>query len=966
LVRNVVAAGAILGVLGAGVLAGFLGGRKPAPDAAGGAAGQPAPPAPAWAGGSPVAFAAEAEPTKMARPAEAVPAGVADTVFLLPDDTPGLDHVAPDLFERELARQALWLAGREEFGLRVRDSALGDPAPEGLPEARQFRIRYVPLTAAPWSVVAGAPGSEHTFWRGNLVGFQYSVYPARCLAGHEQLSRGFFAKCLAGAGLARKPNRRSEAPVPPEAEAALGEMRESAQFAALRRLHEEVRAKGESDALVAALARGYANLGLLTEFHWGPAPFAFKARGALYAQRLVARSPNSPAALRTRAYAAVLAGLHALALEDLAAAAKLPADPKAPAQPWVEAIDSYAHFDLARLASARKEGDSPLVRLLQFLAAEAPEAHAATIRAGRELLAADPECYRAHDSMCRVGGVAHLHEATAAGAGAFARSLAGRVGEMPGLPGAVRDSLGEDPVEPKVYAALRAAGAADRGEPSWAALGGLLQEVRFTQAWHRLYFMAQTWGVETEEAAAAFSPLLAGHRLRPLIDSFSLDPRRKPGEFRRLLLAAPVQDVDMKASGYYFRLLKVDPEAARKWYQRANHGHGSLYPEMARKARGFPDGYAAELGPLSKFLVSGSPHAPLGQALTAVYGGPEVVARLGEIEAKGAGHAVVQWGVGRRHLADGRTADALRCWKRWAELSPSGDAFRKLAGAYLKAGDEAGWRRTLEASLKEEDTGLFHAQVRVEIARHYMRKKDFARAEPYAAAAAASYAEWALLCAAECQEGLGHWGEANALYEAATDRYGQSCYAWYFECRASGKMDRAAAERAVRGHLARFGPGATAGELFRAARFHLLAGDDKEARALTDRANAKGGSDLTLLFGALLADAAGDAKGRAATLDAGAKLPAEKNKAPAIGAALREWSASASAPHAAAVVAALAKVPPESRPDAEFYFGWFLENRKLRDRADALWKRCAQAEAGTGLVKTHARACLDRAARKRD
>ena len=207
------------------------------------------------------------------------------------------------------------------------------------------------------------------------------------------------------------------------------------------------------------------------------------------------------------------------------------------------------------------------------------------------------------------------------------------------------------------------------------------------------------------------------------------------------------------------------------------------------------------------FLLRSSPNAPAGQAYSAIYGGADVVAKLAEVEAKYAGHAVAQWGIGQRHLTDGRTADAIRCWRRWAELSPSGDAFQKLAGLYLTAGDEVRWRETLEACLKEEDTGLFHAKVRVDLARYYMKKNDFKQAEPHAMAASGSGAEWALLCAAECQEGLENWDEANGLYEVATNRYGQSAYTWYFACRASGKMDRRAAEGAVRAYMEKFGPG---------------------------------------------------------------------------------------------------------------------------------------------------------------
>src|SRR5262249_51904021 len=159
--------------------------------------------------------------------------------------------------------------------------------------------------------------------------------------------------------------------------------------------------------------------------------------------------------------------------------------------------------------------------LLRFLAVEAPEAEAATIRAGRALLEVEPECYRVHDSLCRAGGVSHLHGATVAGPEVFTANLARRVGEMPGLPAPVARVVREEGAEPAVYAALRAAGADDPGEPSWAAVGDALQEVRFTHAWHRLVFMADIWSVDPTETADAFGRLLEGHRLRPLIDSFA-------------------------------------------------------------------------------------------------------------------------------------------------------------------------------------------------------------------------------------------------------------------------------------------------------------------------------------------------------------------------------------------------------------------------------------------------------------
>jgi tetratricopeptide (TPR) repeat protein len=338
---------------------------------------------------------------------------------------------------------------------------------------------------------------------------------------------------------------------------------------------------------------------------------------------------------------------------------------------------------------------------------------------------------------------------------------------------------------------------------------------------------------------------------------------------------------------------------------------------------------------------------------------PQLVEELADLEAKYTDHAVVQRALGQRHLDDGRTADAIRCWKRWVELSPSGAAFQKLAGIYLSRGEEDRWRETLEAALNEEDTGLFHARVRVDIAEYYMRKKDFKRAEPYALAAAESGAAWALLSAAQCEWRLEKWDEANEYLRAAAARYGHPAYDWYFTCRATGKMDREAAERAVRDYLREFGPGTTPGELFRAGRFHLLTGNTREARVLFDRAVEPDPTDLALLFPALIADAAGDAKARDQALARMNTLDGNKYPLKPLGAAIREWLKAGKPPTPEAVEAVLKPMTPAARGDAEFCVGWYLDNRRLPERAAEHWKRCIETEAGSNWLKTHSRACLE-------
>src|SRR5207249_12137163 len=111
-------------------------------------------------------------------------------------------------------------------------------------------------------------------------------------------------------------------PLPEGVDEALSEMVFSRQFEALRTCHEAMHRDGESPALLGALVRAYANLGILTSFQWNSFDKVFAVRSMLYAERMTARQPRSPFALWHRAYARALAGVHATAIADLEEAKK--------------------------------------------------------------------------------------------------------------------------------------------------------------------------------------------------------------------------------------------------------------------------------------------------------------------------------------------------------------------------------------------------------------------------------------------------------------------------------------------------------------------------------------------------------------------------------------------------------------------------------------------------------------------
>ncbi|OWK36000.1 hypothetical protein FRUB_08563 [Fimbriiglobus ruber] len=858
---------------------------------------------------------------------------------------------------REVDRQTVWLTAREEFGLRPKDEALGDPVPAGLPADRQIGIRVgQPTRLGPdLTFSVGSTGNEKVIWDRPFRDVTFDkVDPAKTIEQAETISRGRIKECLAAARFLPKANARSAAPVPPEVEKLLGEMRETAQFAAVRLLHDEVRAKGESPALLGALSRAYATLGLLTEFQWSPAPYVFKARSLLYAQRLLARDPKSPTALQYRAYAAALAGLHSLALADLAKAGPTTGQPA-----WVETIDAFVHFDLGRLAKVQTAADAPLVRLLTYIAKEEPETEAAMAIAGREFFKTEPECYRVHEALGRLTGVSTGHQVLAASHEAFAAGFTQRIREQPGLPKAVADLVTGDRMTPEaeadVYDALRAAGkpSLDRGEPSWTALGSLLRDVRLSLAWQRLYFMADRLAVPTADAARQYAVILAGHPFMPVIESFTVDRHRDPAGFKSKLETVPYQNIDTRSGWFSVWCNSADP--THRMSEMSRRQNGWAYQDLARwlYASGDQDNFRSRRAPQ---LGRISPHSPIASGMLAsfVATGTEPAAdaaKLAEIEKKFPDSAMVQRRLAQRHQADGRVEDAERCYRRWVKLSPDGRAYRELAAVYAKLGREDQWKKALEDSLKEEDFGLDHAQTRVQLARFYMAKKDFKQAEPYALEAAESYAQWALLCAAECEVGLEKWDEANALYRANAGRYTGGALTWYFTCRQTGRMQRTAAEEAVTEYLATFEGRIPPNVAWQAGRFYLLSGKTKLAREQFAVEFARRPSSLAGLFAALTADATKDVKERDRILDEMAKLNDDYIKK--LAATIQKWTAAKEVPDAKAIDALLAGRHPGEQSDVGMLIAWWLDNRGATERAVELWEKCAAIKVGTLWMRIH-------------
>lgn len=291
-----------------------------------------------------------------------------------------LENSFGSAFLKQLRRQALLVAARDELGLRTRDLFLQ----ESLPGEDGGAVEITDIETFP---SADPEYVDHRQFVAELERRSREVFPGELI----------------------KLGARKVSPVKPEGEAAPGEaaiklLHEYAlipQFDAVRRLHAEIREKGETLPRLAALVRAYSQLQLLTNYAPRDSHRVFQARAILYAQRAVARFGETPETLSLRAAAWSLNNFPRIAREEFAAA-----DPeKSVSQAWIDFARYYAAFDFQGLdkameAYAENKAELPLAKLLRFLMLVDTRNGVALARPYGETILADlPDCGRLYQSM---------------------------------------------------------------------------------------------------------------------------------------------------------------------------------------------------------------------------------------------------------------------------------------------------------------------------------------------------------------------------------------------------------------------------------------------------------------------------------------------------------------------------------------------------------------------------------------
>ncbi|BBO32634.1 tetratricopeptide repeat protein [Lacipirellula parvula] len=816
-------------------------------------------------------------------------------------------------FLREVVRQGVLMALREELGLVTRDESLGEPLAQRPPDAKNVDLQVDPLalnfhwdTTNVWHAElsgAGAPADNPIWKHDGTFKFRnrtfYAVFAAQMAELSEQIADQMRA---AGAKEARRELNPANVPLP-EIETQLGEMNFVSQFAAVRAAHRAMADQGPSIPWLGVLVRGYANLAMLTQHTWTTQQDAFAARSIVYAERMLQLSERSREARLHQAYAYAVIGMHGHALDLLAEADKQTprsgdADPA-----WAQLIGPFAKFQLVELEQLAADDDelAELAALLRWHVYRS-YMHGRWINdIGLQTMAVCPEAYSIYSVMANWTALGIKRRGASAAINMFGRRLPDRVAELQDLPKAARshtvkssgllsrllgggdDDLSDRPM--KIARALQTA-AREEAEPtefSWAVLGTLIAEEQFVEAVNLLKVSGDAVEHSRGSLVERFEPLVAGHRYAPYVSTFAVPPSDAP---RAAEMMREVQFVDPRAAmnrmystvwhspiadggnGNEYRYRTVwgrsftHPSLMENWYDVAGTWAVAILADQRRH-------FAIEFRQVSPH----SPQAARMQWETAETYTPEQLAKW-EQELR---EDPVGWmSLGQCYYSLSKLDDATRCYKRSVEISPCYDATLGLANCYYYNGKRELWKPTLESYLEVEDLGLAHAQIHQQIAGECIGRRSWREAEPHALDAAQTYSAWGLQLASTVYEGSRQWEESERFVAAASRSY-PSYYSgmqWYLWCRRTGRGELDEARDLAQTSLRLAEESTQFSEAYRAFVYRMLEGEPAAAIAGMDQQAATFGQKeelwdhvCRLLHTAAAAEEAGNAERKQQALE---------------------------------------------------------------------------------------------------
>jgi tetratricopeptide (TPR) repeat protein len=439
-------------------------------------------------------------------------------------------------------------------------------------------------------------------------------------------------------------------------------------------------------------------------------------------------------------------------------------------------------------------------------------------------------------------------------------------------------------------------------------------------------------------------PLVSEHPSWPVLQAYTVDRGQDGGATLARLAQLPTHELEAKEDFFItavrgFGYPDNDPRFAN--IRSANKHADYVARDMAAVIRHTT---RESLATSAMNLVIISPYSPIGVATLIDVNWASAIKHQPEPEKYHAEHPEVLVALGKHTADEKRLEDAERLIAAAIKKSPDQASYAALAAIYESLGQMDRWKATLDAFLAEEDPGLDHARVRVEIARYYMGRKEFDLALPYAEGAANTWAGWAMECAAECAEQMQDWDRDELWYQRLSERYPRSAMAWYFFWARTGHGDRDAASELMEQTIADLGDSADFERLGLIGTYYLLSKKPEKALEIfrkvreldRSRPSSKGEGMFAGMHLAVIADGLGDAKRCDQNLEEIAKEYAQRApRMVEICRLLRDWLARPQPTPADfdPVDAVYSAMPEQARASFGYFLGRFLDQHGQTQKA---------------------------------
>jgi tetratricopeptide (TPR) repeat protein len=826
---------------------------------------------------------------------------VGETVYLTvrePGNVPS--QVAP-LALRELVRQAFLLAARDELGLSTRDVMLREDLPQKpLEESPRLELSCLPSgppqrTIIDYALSLDGP-DEPNIWSTTItVDIDDPKSITTIAENAEALSRGELKEALTRAGgKGSVPAARASSSIPDATSDLLWTWNEISVLGGLRRVHSEIREKGESPQLLGALAVGYANLGSLTEYYYSAACKVYQSRALLYAERLLRKTNESSWARWHRGYVRTLFGLHNLGAEDILAAKQKHGDspPELPLPFWTDVLDAFSQGQLSRMLKIAKT--PPQHRLALYLNCEATgfsELSDLRIEAQQSFLKECADCPRGYDSLASCGAIGPAQEGANLGLVVTGALLRKRLSDVPGLPEATKrrienaqspaDGNAEIEFRKVLIADLKQNGTPDhdRSEPSLSAVAHTIDEMNFAQLMRKVEVDRNSLGIPIDDTIAVLGPLVADHPYARYLDAFAQNRGRVESAAATLANKLATYELTTKEIPLLQWMFSVTQQPKHGSWWRFAGGHADMvFSDQMRLVQAglFGKANSKVNAVYMPRLWTTSNKLPLTVAMQISRAWDSAKPLADKYEHDYADDPLVLDALAARYFELQRYDDAERTAKRYAEIHPSYPSYRVLARIYKTKKDHDHWRQTLEKAIKLPPYGLEQASVQDEIAHDLLAHKAWKEAAVYGDAAAKSYSGWSMLTAARCHEMLGDWDKAEQLVKTISVRYDTRMFAWMCWCHRTGHGDIHSADEFVRGRIATWGSNPFPNQIRDVGFYELILGDRPKALAQFQRVHQAVHDFYSGFHAALVADALGKTADRDALLHEIVDMPVNK------------------------------------------------------------------------------------------